>query len=148
MAPKEALHLCVSSACAFSLAAGPCAAQQWTFEAIPIAYRCYEVTTSGPNVAFFDGEKGSGHACVFRTIDGGISWDAFPLNEGFNDICATDSLRIWAVSWYKIHYSSDGEEPGPCSTMAVRQLRRSPISKCSMTQLGSRSEMHRAVVQS
>ncbi len=86
------------------------AAQLWQFEAHEIARTCYAVDAVDSNVVFFYGvEQGSDRAAVFRSRNGGLTWEVFPWDGwAINDISATDSLHVWVVTSDRLYHSADG----------------------------------------
>jgi len=89
----------------------PALAQQWAVHTFRFAYNCATLDAVGRDVVFVYGlESGARSAYVFRTTDGGETWDRFPWHTwGIYDLSAVDSNRVWAAcADGRIYHSEDG----------------------------------------
>lgn len=84
--------------------------QGWELQAEGLAYGWNVIDAVDSNVAVAHAiEKTSGQPSIYRTIDGGKSWQRFPwFSWGIIDISIIDSLNFWAVTHQAIYHSSDG----------------------------------------
>ncbi len=84
--------------------------QDWQIQAEGLAHDWSAISAVDSNIAVGYGtEYSTGAPSIFRTLDGGKTWQRFPWNDSWiADISITDSQNIWAVTYKKIYHSSDG----------------------------------------
>jgi len=84
--------------------------QVWEKQAEGLAYQWGVIDAVDSNIAVAHAlDKTTGQPSIFRTLDGGKNWQAFPWNDwGIIDISITDSLNFWAITYKNIYHSSTG----------------------------------------